>query len=115
MNSTRVLRSIVWLCAGGLATLASAQEYPTKPVKIIVPFTAGSATDILARTVGQKLGEMWGQTVTVENRPGAGGTIGASAVAKSAPDGTTLMVHSSGHAVNAYIYPTLPYDTQKDF
>jgi tripartite-type tricarboxylate transporter receptor subunit TctC len=116
MNTTRVLRAIgVWLCALGLATLASAQEYPTKQVKIVVPFTAGSATDILARTVGQKLGEMWGQTVVIENRPGAGGTIGANAVAKSAPDGSTLMVHSSGHAVNAFIYPTLPYDTQKDF
>jgi tripartite-type tricarboxylate transporter receptor subunit TctC len=98
-----------------LTSLSMAQDFPTKPVKIVVPFTAGSATDILARTVGQKLGEMWGQTVVVENRPGAGGTIGANAVAKSAPDGTTLMVHSSGHAVNAFIYPTLPYDTQKDF
>ena len=104
-----------WLCALAVATLASAQEFPTKPVKIVVPFTAGSATDILARTIGQKLNEMWSQTVVIENRPGAGGTIGANAVAKSPPDGTTLMVHSSGHAVNAFIYPTLPYDTQKDF
>ena len=98
-----------------LLPLAQAQDYPTKPVKIVVPFTAGSATDILARTFGQKLNEMWNQTVVIENRPGAGGTIGANAVAKSPPDGTTLMVHSSGHAVNAFIYPTLPYDTQKDF
>jgi tripartite-type tricarboxylate transporter receptor subunit TctC len=98
-----------------LAPLAQAQDFPTKPVKIVVPFTAGSATDILARTIGQKLNEMWGQTVVIENRAGAGGTIGAGVVAKSAPDGTTLMVHSSGHAVNAFIYPTLPYDTQKDF
>jgi tripartite-type tricarboxylate transporter receptor subunit TctC len=98
-----------------LLPLAQAQDFPTKPVKIVVPFTAGSATDILARTVSQKLNEMWGQSVVVENRPGAGGTIGANAVAKSPPDGTTLMVHSSGHAVNAFIYPSLPYDTQKDF
>jgi tripartite-type tricarboxylate transporter receptor subunit TctC len=98
-----------------LAPLAQAQDFPTKPVKIVVPFTAGSATDILARTIGQKLNEMWGQTVVIENRAGAGGTIGAGVVAKSPPDGTTLMVHSSGHAVNAFIYPTLPYDTQKDF
>jgi tripartite-type tricarboxylate transporter receptor subunit TctC len=98
-----------------LVPLAQAQDFPTKPVKIVVPFTAGSATDILARTFGQKLNEMWNQTVVIENRPGAGGTIGANAVAKSPPDGTTLMVHSSGHAVNAFIYPTLPYDTQKDF
>jgi tripartite-type tricarboxylate transporter receptor subunit TctC len=107
-----------WLTGTALAlllSLAQAQDYPTKPVKIVVPFTAGSATDILARTFGQKLHEMWNQTVVIENRPGAGGTIGANAVAKSPPDGTTLMVHSSGHAVNAFIYPTLPYDTQKDF
>jgi tripartite-type tricarboxylate transporter receptor subunit TctC len=116
MNILRVLRSIgVWMCAVGFATLAAAQEYPSKPVKIVVPFTAGSATDILARTIGQRLGEMWGQTVVVENRTGAGGTIGANSVAKSPPDGATLMVHSSGHAANPFIYATLPYDTQKDF
>jgi len=97
------------------ATLASAQGYPNKPVKVVVPFTPGSATDILARTLGQKLSEQWGQPVIVENRAGAGGTIGAGVVAKSPPDGYTLMVHSSGHAVNASMYPTLPYDTTKDF
>jgi tripartite-type tricarboxylate transporter receptor subunit TctC len=97
------------------ATLASGQGYPNKPVKVIVPFTPGSATDILARTLGQKLSEQWGQPVIVENRAGAGGTIGAGVVAKSPPDGYTLMVHSSGHAVNASMYATLPYDTTKDF
>jgi tripartite-type tricarboxylate transporter receptor subunit TctC len=97
------------------ATLAFGQPYPNKPVKIIVPFTAGSATDILARNVGQKLTEMWGQPVLIENRPGAGGTIGAGVVAKSAPDGYTLLVHSAAQAVNPYIYPSLPYDTTKDF
>lgn len=112
MNTRQWLASITLAL---LVPLAQAQDYPTKPVKIVVPFTAGSATDILARTFGQKLHEMWNQTVVIENRPGAGGTIGANAVAKSPPDGTTLMVHSSGHAVNAFIYPTLPYDTQKDF
>ncbi|HET7527835.1 MAG TPA: tripartite tricarboxylate transporter substrate binding protein, partial [Burkholderiaceae bacterium] len=94
---------------------ASAQDYPSRPVRIIVPFTAGSATDILARTVGQKLNEMWSQPVVVDNRGGAGGTIGAAVVAKSPPDGYTLMVHSAGQAVNAFIYPNLPYDTLKDF
>jgi tripartite-type tricarboxylate transporter receptor subunit TctC len=84
-------------------------------VKIIVPFTAGSATDILARTVGQKLGEAWGQQVLVDNRAGAGGTIGAGMVAKSPADGYTLLVHSAAQAVNAAIYPNLPYDTLKDF
>jgi tripartite-type tricarboxylate transporter receptor subunit TctC len=105
------LGAVLALCA----TLASAQGYPNKPVKMIVPFTPGSATDILARTIGQKLQEQWGQPVIVENRAGAGGTIGASVVAKSPPDGYTLMVHSSGHAVNASMYATLPYDTVKDF
>ena len=97
------------------ATVAFAQGYPNKPVKVIVPFTPGSATDILARAIGQKLSEQWGQPVIVENRAGAGGTIGAGLVAKSPPDGYTLMVHSSGHAVNASMYPTLPYDTTKEF
>jgi len=97
------------------ATAALAQDYPSRPVKIVVPFTAGSATDILARTIGQKLSEAWGQTVVVENRGGAGGTIGAGLVAKAPPDGLTLMVHSAAQAVNAFIYPNLPYDTLKDF
>jgi tripartite-type tricarboxylate transporter receptor subunit TctC len=111
----------LWRWVGILATgvlwtsLAGAQGFPTRPVKIIVPFTAGSATDILARTVGQKLSEMWGQPVVIDNRAGAGGTIGAGIVAKSPADGLTLMVHSAAQAVNAAIYPTLPYDTLRDF
>jgi len=92
-----------------------AQAWPNKPVRVVVPFTAGSATDILARTVGQKLSELWGQQVVVDNRAGAGGTIGAGMVAKSAPDGYTLMVHSAAQAVNPSIYPSLSYDTLKDF
>jgi len=100
-----------WFCA----SLAFAQGYPNKPVHVIVPFTAGSATDILARTFGQKLSEMWGQPVVVDNRPGAGGTIGAGIVAKSAPDGYTLLVHSAAFAYNPSIYSGLPYDTAKDF
>ena len=113
------MRTLRWL--GGVAagvlcsTLAFAQDYPNRPVRIVVPFTAGSATDILARTVGQKLSEMWGQTVVVDNRAGAGGTIGAGMVAKAASDGYTLMVHSAAQAVNPFIYPSLPYDTLKDF
>src|SRR4249920_436124 len=90
-----------------MAALAHGQGFPSKPVKIVVPFTAGSATDILARTFGQKLGELWGQPVVVENRPGAGGTIGAGIVAKSPADGYTLLVHSAAQAVNPAIYPTL--------
>ena len=94
---------------------ASAQSWPTKPVKLIVPFTAGSATDILGRAFGQKLSELWGQPVVIENHPGAGGTIGAGIVAKAAPDGYTLLVHSAGYAVNPWIYHNLPYDTAKEF
>ena len=98
-----------------VATLALAQSYPSKPVRVVVPFTAGSATDILARTVGQKLSELWGQPVVIDNRPGAGGTIGEALVAKSAPDGYTLLVTSAAFAYNPSIYSGLTFDTQKDF
>jgi len=97
------------------AQLATAQTWPTKPVKIVVPFTAGSATDILARTAGQKLQDMWGQPVVIDNRPGAGGTIGTGIVAKSPPDGYTLLVNSAAQAYNPAIYPSLPFDTAKEF
>jgi tripartite-type tricarboxylate transporter receptor subunit TctC len=97
------------------SSLALAQSYPNKPVHVIVSFTAGSATDILARTYGQKLSEMWGQPVVVENRPGAGGTIGEAVVAKSPPDGYTLLVNSAAQAYNPSIYQTLSFDTVKDF
>ena len=112
----RTWRWVGLLAAGALcSTLVFAQAWPNKPVRVVVPFTAGSATDILARTVGQKLGEMWGQQVVVDNRAGAGGTIGAGMVAKAPADGYTLMVHSAAQAVNPFIYPSLPYDTLKDF
>lgn len=101
---------LAW-CAIG----AQAQGFPSKPVKIVVPFTAGSATDILGRTVAQKLSEAWGQPVLIDNRPGAGGTIGAGVVAHSPADGYTLLVHSAAQAVNPAIYPALNYDTVKDF
>jgi len=97
------------------ASTAMGQGYPNRAIHVVVPFTAGSATDILARTYGQKLSEMWSQPVVVDNRPGAGGTIGAAVVAKSAPDGYTLLVHSAAQAYNPSIYPSLPYDTVKDF
>ena len=113
MNLVRNLATLLLcaLAAGG----AGAQGYPNKPVKLVVPFTAGSATDILARTIGQKLTEMWGQSVIVDNRPGAGGTIGTAIVAKSPPDGYTLLVNSAAHAYNPWIYPSLSFDTVKDF
>jgi tripartite-type tricarboxylate transporter receptor subunit TctC len=114
MSKGLLRRVAALLCA--LSSMAAwAQDYPNKPVRIVVPFTAGSATDILARTVGQKLNEMWNQSVVIDNRAGAGGTIGAGMVAKSPPDGTTLMVHSAAQAVNPFIYPNLSYDTLKDF
>jgi tripartite-type tricarboxylate transporter receptor subunit TctC len=97
----------------GAASFAA--DYPAKPVKVVCPFTEGSATDVFARIVAKKLSEMWGQPVTVENRAGAGGTVGADAVAKSAPDGYTLLINSSAHAANAALYSRLPYDPQKDF
>jgi len=94
---------------------ALAADYPTKAIKIIVPFTPGSGTDVVARAVAAKMQENLGQPVVIENRPGAGGSIGAAAVATSAPDGYTVLVQSSAHTVNPSIYATLPYDTVKDF
>ena len=90
-------------------------DYPNKIIRIIVPFTAGSATDIMARIVGERLSAGMGQGVVVENRPGAGGTLGAAQVAKSDPDGYTLLVVSTGHVVNPALYGSLPYDTVGDF
>lgn len=106
-----LLATLATLCLSG----ALAQDYPYKNIKIVVPFTAGSATDIMARIVGEKLSASMGQPVIVENRPGAGGTLGASQVAKSEPDGYTLLVVSAGHVVNPVLYPGLTYDTLGDF
>ena len=89
--------------------------YPTGPIKLVVPFTAGSGTDIIGRTVGERLEKLLHQPIVVDNRPGAGGTLGAAAVAAAAPDGYTLLVHSAAHVANAALYPSLKYDTQKDF
>jgi tripartite-type tricarboxylate transporter receptor subunit TctC len=97
------------------ARTAGAQAYPTRPVHMIVPLSAGSAADILARQVAVKMSESWGQPVVVENRPGAGTTLGADAVAKAAPDGYTLLVNSAAFAASAAVYPRLPYDPLKDF
>lgn len=89
-------------------------DWPTQPIKLVVPFTAGSGTDIIARALAEKLGTALAQSVIIENKPGAGGTIAANLVAKAPADGYTLLVHSSGHVVNPAIYPNLPYDTLKD-
>lgn len=101
------------LCAAPLAH-AQAPAWPAKPIRFIVPFTAGSGTDIIARAVGESMAKSLGQPIVVENKPGAGGTIAAAQVARSDPDGTTLLIHSSGHALNPAIYTHLSYDTVKD-
>jgi tripartite-type tricarboxylate transporter receptor subunit TctC len=101
-----------------LALLASvpafAQNYPSRPIHILVGFTPGGGPDITARYIAQRLGDAWKQQVLVENRPGAGGTVAAGTVARAVPDGYTLLSVSSAHAVAAAIYPKLPYDTFKD-
>jgi tripartite-type tricarboxylate transporter receptor subunit TctC len=99
-----------------IATVASAQGYPTRTIRLVVPFPAGGTTDILAREVAQKLTEVLGQAVVVDNRPGAAGNIGSDLVAKSAPDGYTLLMGTVGtHAINPSLYSKMPYDHVKDF
>ena len=97
-----------------LAGTAGAQDYPSKPVRLIVPLTPGSGADIAGRIVARHLGDLWKQPVLVENRPGAGGQIGTQAVVKSDADGYTLLVQSASHAANPAIYKSLPYDPLKD-
>jgi tripartite-type tricarboxylate transporter receptor subunit TctC len=111
---TKAVTVAVALGAGLGMSCAMAQAYPNKPIKFVVPFSAGSATDIVARTVAEAMGKTLGQTILIDNKLGAGGTIAAAQVAKSDPDGYTILVHSSGHALNPSIYPNLGYDTLKD-
>jgi tripartite-type tricarboxylate transporter receptor subunit TctC len=99
-----------------LPSFAAAQAFPSKPVRIVVPFPPGGSTDLLARRIGEKLAAAWGQPVIVDNRAGAGGTLGADHVAKSAPDGYTLLMGVTGtNAISGALYPKLPYDVAKDF
>src|SRR6266849_1762374 len=98
------------------STAALAREaFPSKPVRLLVPFPPGGAVDIVARTLSDELSKRWGQSVIIENRPGAGGTIAAAAAAKAAPDGYTLILIASGHAIVSHLYPKLPYDPFGDF
>ena len=121
MNGQRTWRGAVFACA--LAALAGAapgpdhaQGYPSRPIRLVVPFPPGGSLDVVARAIGQKLTAAWGQPVVIDNRPGAGGNIGADLVAKSAPDGYTILEGAlSTHAVNVSLYSKLPYDPVRDF
>jgi tripartite-type tricarboxylate transporter receptor subunit TctC len=107
--------AVVLVGLAGIAAAASAQEYPTKPVRIIAPFAAGGSTDVLTRLISAKLGERWNQSVIVDNRVGASGNIGAEVVAKlSAPDGYTLLMAGSPHTIGVSLFKNLRYDLEKD-
>lgn len=108
------LTGLALLFLAGMLSAARA-DYPERPIRIIVPFTPGGATDILARMIGQKLTQAWGQQVVIDNRSGANGVIAAELTAKANPDGHTLMFVAIGHAINPLLQKKLPYDTGKDF
>lgn len=110
-----LLRIVIAALSISLAATSGAQTYPGRPITLIVPYTPGTGIDIVARTVGPKLIERWGQAVVVENRPGASGNIGANAVAKAQPDGYTMMVTVNTFTITPALYPSLPYDPVKDF
>lgn len=113
MTSTRLA---ALLATALLPALAVAQGgYPNKPIRVVVPFAAGSTTDIIARAITDKMGQSMGQTLVVDNRGGASGTIGQQAVATAAPDGYTIMIHSSSHTVSPSTFAKLPFDTVADF
>jgi tripartite-type tricarboxylate transporter receptor subunit TctC len=105
--------AVAMSAAGGMASAQS--PFPSKPVHIFVPYSAGGAVDILTRTLGDVVSRQWGQSVVVENRPGAGGVLASQALVTSPPDGYTLIVVASGHPTNPFLYPKLPYNTFKDF
>lgn len=116
MQRRHVLKSLAALAALGASGVRAQSRFPAKPVRIIVPFAPGGSSDILARAIGQPLTEAWHEQVIVENKPGAGGSIGAAAAARAEPDGYTLLMgHIGTLAVNPSLYPNLPYDPMKDF
>jgi tripartite-type tricarboxylate transporter receptor subunit TctC len=110
----RILVVAAVVCAAG-ATASAQSPFPSRPVRIFVPYPAGGAVDILTRTLGDTVSRQWGQGVVVENRPGAGGVIASQGLVTSPPDGYTLIVVASGHPTNSFLYAKLPYDTFKDF
>jgi len=110
------MRILLALAAGLCLACAHAQPYPSKPIRLIVPYAAGGTSDILARQIGPKLSEAWGQPLIVENKPGANGNVGADFVAKSAPDGYTLLLTDvGGLVISASVYPKLPFNPSQDF
>ena len=113
MKLPRILYALVATVAASAPL--HAQDYPTKQIRIVLPFSPGGGTDLLARLLSKRFYEVWGQVVTVDNRPGAGGNLGAEIVAKSPPDGYTLLMSTASTAVNVTLYPKLPFDTRKDF
>ena len=116
MNPTRLLRSLLALALLCFAATAQAQGWPTKPVRIVVAYPPGGGIDVMARQIAEKLSAAWGQPVVVENKPGANTIIATDAVAKSAPDGATiLMTTDATFSINPHLYRKLPYDAQKDF
>ena len=106
---------IVAVTATSAGAAQAEQAYPSKPVRIVVPFSPGGTSDVLARLIGSKLSDAWGQPVVIESRTGAGGTIGTNLVAKSTPDGYTLLISSAAFSISAAIHQSLPYDAIKDF
>ncbi len=115
MKLTLSRRTAGVLLVSLLATQAGAQGFPGKPIRLVVPNAPGGAADLTARAVGQKIGETLGQPVVIDNKPGAGGVVAGETVAKAAPDGHTLLLISSGTAVSAALFKSLPFDTVKDF
>ena len=113
--TTRLIAALVAASASVLPAIAAAQDYPTRPVKIVVPFAAGGPADIYARFLGQKLQETMGQNFVVENKPGGGAVIGTTEVAKSTPDGYTLLMMSNTHTVNETLIANRPYQLMRDF
>ena len=114
----RFLKGLTGAFAAAIAAVAlsaSAQQFPSKPIRLVVPYTPGAGTDTIARILAQKAGESLGQQIIIDNRPGAGGTIGTEIVAKAPADGYTLLFAPTSHAINPGIYPRLGYDTLKDF
>ncbi|MGO4314110.1 Bug family tripartite tricarboxylate transporter substrate binding protein, partial [Pseudomonas sp. KB_15] len=110
----RFLRAALLMLGAGASALCVAQEWPTKPISLIVPFPSGGTTDVLARAIGDQLSKKLGQPVIVENRPGAGATVGADYVAKARPDGYTLLMGAVHHTIATSVYKKLPYNFQKD-